>query len=85
MAAGLFLQAIFIGYGPGFKYNTDVPPFENIEVYNLMCGKTLVRVLIQRFYQLLSELTSFEASKAIANETVQAGLTRGLGVIQNQG
>lgn len=34
-----FLQAIFIGYGPGFKYNTVVPPFENIEVYNLMCGK----------------------------------------------
>ncbi len=32
-------QAIFIGYGPGFKGNTVVPPFENIEVYNLMCGK----------------------------------------------
>lgn len=38
------LQAIFIGYGPGFKYNTVVDPFENIEVYNLMCGKTLVSV-----------------------------------------
>lgn len=36
-----FFQAIFIGYGPGFKYNTVVPPFENIEVYNLMCGKLL--------------------------------------------
>lgn len=32
-------QAIFIGYGPGFKKQTVVPPFENIEVYNLMCGK----------------------------------------------
>ncbi|XP_061563005.1 ectonucleotide pyrophosphatase/phosphodiesterase family member 1 [Cololabis saira] len=31
------MQAIFIGYGPGFKNNTAVPPFENIEIYNLMC------------------------------------------------
>nr|XP_061806748.1 ectonucleotide pyrophosphatase/phosphodiesterase family member 1 [Nerophis lumbriciformis] len=31
------MQAIFIGYGPGFKSNTTVPPFENIELYNLMC------------------------------------------------
>ncbi|KAL2082535.1 hypothetical protein ACEWY4_022353 [Coilia grayii] len=31
------MQAIFIGYGPGFKHRTTVPPFENIEVYNLMC------------------------------------------------
>ncbi|KAM9840798.1 ectonucleotide pyrophosphatase/phosphodiesterase family member 1 [Aulostomus maculatus] len=31
------MQAIFIGYGPGFKSHTVVPPFENIEVYNLMC------------------------------------------------
>lgn len=36
-----FLQAIFIGYGPGFKNNTVVPPFENIELYNIMCGKLL--------------------------------------------
>ncbi|XP_054616938.1 ectonucleotide pyrophosphatase/phosphodiesterase family member 1 isoform X1 [Dunckerocampus dactyliophorus] len=31
------MQAIFIGYGPGFKSSTVVPPFENIELYNLMC------------------------------------------------
>ncbi|XP_051909216.1 ectonucleotide pyrophosphatase/phosphodiesterase family member 1 [Hippocampus zosterae] len=31
------MQAIFIGYGPGFKSDTSVPPFDNIEVYNLMC------------------------------------------------
>ncbi|XP_063079798.1 ectonucleotide pyrophosphatase/phosphodiesterase family member 1 [Engraulis encrasicolus] len=31
------MQAIFIGHGPGFKHRTTVPPFENIEVYNLMC------------------------------------------------
>ncbi|XP_036417006.1 ectonucleotide pyrophosphatase/phosphodiesterase family member 1 [Colossoma macropomum] len=31
------MQAIFIGYGPGMKYNTTVAPFENIEVYNLLC------------------------------------------------
>lgn len=36
-----FPQAIFIGHGPGFKFNTVVEPFENIEIYNLMCGKFL--------------------------------------------
>lgn len=35
-------QAIFIGYGPGLKRKTVVPPFENIEIYNLMCGKESV-------------------------------------------
>lgn len=36
-----FVQAIFIGYGPGFKTNAVVPPFENIELYNVMCGELL--------------------------------------------
>ncbi|KAL6461841.1 hypothetical protein MHYP_G00299860 [Metynnis hypsauchen] len=31
------MQTIFIGYGPGMKYKTTVAPFENIEVYNLLC------------------------------------------------
>ncbi|MBN3315983.1 ENPP3 phosphodiesterase, partial [Atractosteus spatula] len=31
------MQGIFIGYGPGIKSNTTVAPFENIEVYNLLC------------------------------------------------
>uniref|UniRef100_A0A8C0KP80 Alkaline phosphodiesterase I n=1 Tax=Canis lupus dingo TaxID=286419 RepID=A0A8C0KP80_CANLU len=31
------MQALFIGYGPGFKHNIEVDSFENIEVYNLMC------------------------------------------------
>ncbi|XP_048386427.1 venom phosphodiesterase 1-like [Stegostoma tigrinum] len=31
------MQAIFIGNGPGFKYKTEVDPFDNIELYNLMC------------------------------------------------
>ncbi|XP_048452966.1 ectonucleotide pyrophosphatase/phosphodiesterase family member 3 [Rhincodon typus] len=31
------MQAVFIGNGPGFKYNTMVDPFDNIELYNLMC------------------------------------------------
>lgn len=31
------MQALFIAYGPKFKYNTEVQPFENIEIYNLMC------------------------------------------------
>ncbi|CAL8393491.1 unnamed protein product [Arctogadus glacialis] len=31
------MQAVFIGYGPHLKHRTTVPPFENIEVYNLLC------------------------------------------------
>lgn len=31
------MQALFIGYGPGFKHGIEVDTFENIEVYNLMC------------------------------------------------
>uniref|UniRef100_A0A8C5MIP1 Ectonucleotide pyrophosphatase/phosphodiesterase 1 n=1 Tax=Leptobrachium leishanense TaxID=445787 RepID=A0A8C5MIP1_9ANUR len=31
------ILALFIGYGPGFKFSTEVEPFENIEIYNLMC------------------------------------------------
>ncbi|XP_068197885.1 ectonucleotide pyrophosphatase/phosphodiesterase family member 1 isoform X2 [Antennarius striatus] len=37
------MQAIFIGYGPSFKSNTMVPPFENIELYNLMCDLLNIR------------------------------------------
>uniref|UniRef100_A0A3P9MDC3 Ectonucleotide pyrophosphatase/phosphodiesterase family member 1 n=1 Tax=Oryzias latipes TaxID=8090 RepID=A0A3P9MDC3_ORYLA len=37
------MQGIFIGYGPGFLQNTIVPPFENIEVYNLMCDLLNIR------------------------------------------
>lgn len=35
----LLSQALFIAYGPKFKYNTEVEPFENIEIYNLICGR----------------------------------------------
>ncbi|XP_068794428.1 ectonucleotide pyrophosphatase/phosphodiesterase family member 3 isoform X3 [Struthio camelus] len=31
------MEAIFLAYGPGFKEKTEVDPFENIEIYNLMC------------------------------------------------
>ncbi|XP_015276739.1 PREDICTED: ectonucleotide pyrophosphatase/phosphodiesterase family member 3 [Gekko japonicus] len=31
------MEAIFVAHGPGFKEKTEVQPFENIEVYNLMC------------------------------------------------
>ncbi|XP_047184509.1 ectonucleotide pyrophosphatase/phosphodiesterase family member 1 isoform X2 [Scophthalmus maximus] len=37
------MQAIFIGYGPGFKTNAVVPPFENIELYNVMCDLLGIR------------------------------------------
>ncbi|KAL8186521.1 UNVERIFIED_CONTAM: hypothetical protein K2H54_073404 [Gekko kuhli] len=31
------MEAIFVAHGPGFKEKTEVQPFENIELYNLMC------------------------------------------------
>ncbi|KAG8441663.1 hypothetical protein GDO86_010737 [Hymenochirus boettgeri] len=31
------MQTVFVGHGPSFKYRTKVPPFENIELYNVMC------------------------------------------------
>ncbi|XP_077342987.1 ectonucleotide pyrophosphatase/phosphodiesterase family member 3 isoform X1 [Lithobates pipiens] len=31
------MEAIFIGHGPGFKEKVEVEPFDNIELYNLMC------------------------------------------------
>lgn len=34
-------QTIFLGYGPAFKFKMKVPVFENIELYNVMCGKAL--------------------------------------------
>lgn len=32
-------KTVFVAYGPTFKYKSKVPPFENIELYNVMCGK----------------------------------------------
>ncbi|XP_036727026.1 ectonucleotide pyrophosphatase/phosphodiesterase family member 3 isoform X2 [Balaenoptera musculus] len=31
------MEAIFLAHGPSFKQQTEVEPFDNIEVYNLMC------------------------------------------------
>ncbi|XP_030637743.1 autotaxin isoform X2 [Chanos chanos] len=31
------MQTVFMGYGPAFKFKTKIPPFENIELYNVMC------------------------------------------------
>ncbi|KAM8998849.1 ectonucleotide pyrophosphatase/phosphodiesterase family member 3 [Sarcophilus harrisii] len=31
------MEAIFLAHGPGFKEKVKVEPFENIELYNLMC------------------------------------------------
>uniref|UniRef100_A0A3B4DTA2 SMB domain-containing protein n=1 Tax=Pygocentrus nattereri TaxID=42514 RepID=A0A3B4DTA2_PYGNA len=31
------MQTIFLGHGPSFKFRNQVPPFENIELYNIMC------------------------------------------------
>lgn len=32
-------QAMFLSYGPKFNFQTEVEPFSNIELYNLMCGE----------------------------------------------
>ena len=32
------MQAIFAAYGPSFRSNVETKPFENIELYNLMCA-----------------------------------------------
>lgn len=42
----LSLQTIFLGYGPSFNFKTKVPAFENIELYNIMCGKMSLFLLI---------------------------------------
>lgn len=34
----LEMQAIFIAHGPSFKSRTVVRPFENVQLYNLMCA-----------------------------------------------
>ncbi|XP_075453445.1 ectonucleotide pyrophosphatase/phosphodiesterase family member 3 isoform X2 [Ascaphus truei] len=31
------MEAIFLGHGPGFKRGLEVEPFDNIEIYNLIC------------------------------------------------
>ncbi|XP_053448043.1 ectonucleotide pyrophosphatase/phosphodiesterase family member 3 isoform X3 [Nycticebus coucang] len=31
------MEAFFMAHGPSFKTKTEIEPFENIEVYNLMC------------------------------------------------
>ncbi|XP_022359242.1 ectonucleotide pyrophosphatase/phosphodiesterase family member 3 isoform X2 [Enhydra lutris kenyoni] len=31
------MEAIFLAHGPSFKEKTEIEPFENIEIYNLMC------------------------------------------------
>ncbi|XP_073787437.1 autotaxin [Danio rerio] len=31
------MQTIFLGFGPSFNFRTQVPVFENIELYNVMC------------------------------------------------
>ncbi|CAK6982237.1 LOW QUALITY PROTEIN: venom phosphodiesterase 2 [Scomber scombrus] len=31
------MHAMFLSYGPKFQYQTEIEPFSNIELYNLMC------------------------------------------------
>ena len=32
------MQAMFVAQGPSFKKNTQIRPFHNIDLYNLMCA-----------------------------------------------
>ncbi|KTF95529.1 hypothetical protein cypCar_00036917 [Cyprinus carpio] len=36
------MQTIFLGFGPNFNFKTEVPVFENIELYNVMCGEKML-------------------------------------------
>uniref|UniRef100_A0A8C1VC06 SMB domain-containing protein n=1 Tax=Cyprinus carpio TaxID=7962 RepID=A0A8C1VC06_CYPCA len=36
------MQTIFLGFGPNFNFKTEVPVFENIELYNVMCGEEML-------------------------------------------
>lgn len=36
------MQTIFMGHGPSFKFQKRVPEFENIELYNVMCGENMI-------------------------------------------
>uniref|UniRef100_A0A8C2BT87 SMB domain-containing protein n=1 Tax=Cyprinus carpio TaxID=7962 RepID=A0A8C2BT87_CYPCA len=38
------MQTIFLGFGPNFNFKTEVPVFENIELYNVMCGEEMLPV-----------------------------------------
>uniref|UniRef100_A0A671LFT3 Ectonucleotide pyrophosphatase/phosphodiesterase family member 2-like n=1 Tax=Sinocyclocheilus anshuiensis TaxID=1608454 RepID=A0A671LFT3_9TELE len=38
------MQTIFLGFGPGFNFKTEVPVFENIELYNVICGEKMLPV-----------------------------------------
>lgn len=40
MCYSLIFQAMFLSYGPKFHYKTEIDPFSNIELYNLMCGES---------------------------------------------
>uniref|UniRef100_A0A7N8XK68 Venom phosphodiesterase 1-like n=1 Tax=Mastacembelus armatus TaxID=205130 RepID=A0A7N8XK68_9TELE len=31
------MHAVFVSYGPKFQYKTQIEPFSNVELYNLMC------------------------------------------------
>lgn len=53
-----YLQALFVGFGPSFKQNEVVAPFENIELYNLMCG-TYIEHYLCAFEILWSLLSLF--------------------------
>ncbi|TRY56571.1 hypothetical protein DNTS_008401 [Danionella cerebrum] len=39
------MQTIFLGFGPSFRFQAEVPVFENIELYNVMCGEEPASVL----------------------------------------
>ena len=60
------IQALFMAYGPAFKQNMVVEPFQNIELYNLMCGKFLsVYSLYQNISFHCTVLESFNLRKGL--------------------
>ena len=48
----MFLQALFVGYGPSFKNGETVQAFENIELYNMISGEQMFSATLAPCFKL---------------------------------
>ena len=48
----VFLQALFVGYGPSFKNGETVQAFENIELYNMISGEQMFSAILAPCFKL---------------------------------
>uniref|UniRef100_A0A8C1V9R4 SMB domain-containing protein n=1 Tax=Cyprinus carpio TaxID=7962 RepID=A0A8C1V9R4_CYPCA len=50
------MQTIFLGFGPNFNFKTEVPVFENIELYNVMCGEEMLPAEEEELFDYVTHL-----------------------------